>query len=110
MSKANSAGRNSVFRNNVEAIKLVNRLIISQKEATDDEKKVLAKYVGWGGLAQAFDEHNLAWQSEYKELKDILDDEEYAAAKGSVLNAHYTSKTVIDGIYKALERFRRKRQ
>ena len=66
---------------------------------------MLAKYVGWGGLAQAFDEHNLAWQSEYKELKDVLDDEEYAAAKGSVLNAHYTSKTVIDGIYNALKLF-----
>lgn len=98
-------GAKQRFRNNVEAIKLVNRLIISQKEATDDEKKVLAKYVGWGGLAQAFDEHNLAWQSEYKELKDVLDDEEYAAAKGSVLNAHYTSKTVIDSIYNALKLF-----
>ena len=98
-------GAKQRFKNNVEAIKLVNRLINSQKEATDDEKKVLAKYVGWGGLAQAFDEHNTAWQNEYKELKDVLNDEEYAAAKGSVLNAHYTSKTVIDGIYKALERF-----
>ena len=98
-------GAKQRFRNNVEAIKLVNRLINSQKEATDDEKKVLAKYVGWGGLAQAFDEHNTAWQNEYKELKDVLTDEEYAAAKGSVLNAHYTSKTVIDGIYKALARF-----
>ena len=93
------------FKNNIEAIKLVNRLINSQKEATADEKKVLAKYVGWGGLAQAFDEHNVAWQNEYKELKDVLSVEEYAAAKGSVLNAHYTSKTVIDGIYKALTRF-----
>ena len=93
------------FKNNIEAIKLVNRLVNSQKEATDDEKKALAKYVGWGGLAQAFDEHNTAWQNEYKELKDVLSVEEYAAAKGSVLNAHYTSKTVIDGIYKALERF-----
>ncbi len=98
-------GAKQRFRNNVEAIKLVNRLIISQKEATDEEKKVLAKYVGWGGLAQAFDEHNTAWQNEYKELKDVLSVEEYAAAKGSVLNAHYTSKTVIDGIYKALTRF-----
>ena len=98
-------GAKQRFKNNIEAIKLVNRLIISQKEATDEEKKVLAKYVGWGGLAQAFDEHNLAWQNEYKELKDVLSIEEYAAAKGSVLNAHYTSKTVIDGIYKALERF-----
>ena len=98
-------GAKQRFKNNIEAIKLVNRLIISQKEATDEEKKVLAKYVGWGGLAQAFDEHNLAWQNEYKELKDVLNDEEYAAAKGSVLNAHYTSKTVIDGIYNALTRF-----
>ena len=98
-------GAKQRFRNNLEAIKLVNRLINSQKEATDDEKKVLAKYVGWGGLAQAFDEHNVAWQNEYKELKDVLSVEEYAAAKGSVLNAHYTSKTVIDGIYKALTRF-----
>ena len=98
-------GAKQRFRNNIEAIKLVNRLINSQKEATDDEKKVLAKYVGWGGLAQVFDEHNTAWQREYKELKDVLSVEEYAAAKGSVLNAHYTSKTVIDGIYKALTRF-----
>ena len=98
-------GAKQRFRNNLEAIKLVNRLVNSQKEATDDEKKVLAKYVGWGGLAQVFDEHNTAWQREYKELKDVLSVEEYAAAKGSVLNAHYTSKTVIDGIYKALTRF-----
>lgn len=98
-------GAKQRFKNNIEAIKLVNRLINSQKEATDDEKKVLAKYVGWGGLAQVFDEHNTAWQREYKELKDVLSVEEYAAAKGSVLNAHYTSKTVIDGIYKALTRF-----
>lgn len=98
-------GAKQRFKNNIDAIKLVNRLINSQKEATDDEKKVLAKYVGWGGLAQAFDEHNIAWQNEYEELKDVLSVEEYAAAKGSVLNAHYTSKTVIDGIYKALTRF-----
>ena len=98
-------GAKQRFKNNIEAIKLVNGLINTQKEATADEKKVLAKYVGWGGLAQAFDEHNTAWQNEYKELKDVLSVEEYAAAKGSVLNAHYTSKTVIDGIYKALTRF-----
>ena len=98
-------GAKQRFKNNVEAIKLVNRLVNTQKEATDEERKVLAKYVGWGGLAQAFDEHNVAWQNEYKELKDVLSVEEYAAAKGSVLNAHYTSKTVIDGIYKVLTRF-----
>ena len=98
-------GAKQRFKNNIEAIKLVNRLINSKKEATPDEKKVLAKYVGWGGLAQAFDERNVAWQNEYEELKDVLSVEEYAAAKGSVLNAHYTSKTVIDGIYNALFRF-----
>lgn len=98
-------GAKQRFKNNIEAIKLINRLVNTQKEATADEKKVLAKYVGWGGLAQAFDEHNVAWQNEYKELKDVLSVEEYAAAKGSVLNAHYTSKTVIDGIYNALTRF-----
>lgn len=98
-------GAKQRFKNNIEAIKLVNRLINLKKEATADEKKVLAKYVGWGGLAQAFDERNVAWKNEYEELKDVLNDEEYAAAKGSVLNAHYTSKTVIDGIYKALTRF-----
>ena len=69
-------GAKQRFKNNIEAIKLVNRLINSKKEATADEKKVLAKYVGWGGLAQAFDEHNLAWQNEYKELKDVLSVEE----------------------------------
>ena len=98
-------GAKQRFKNNIEAIKLVNRLINSKKEATADEKKVLAKYVGWGGLAQAFDEHNVAWHNEYEELKDVLSVEEYAAAKGSVLNAHYTSKTVIDGIYNALKLF-----
>ena len=102
-------GAKQRFKNNLEAVKLVNRLINSKKEANDEERKVLAKYVGWGGLAQAFDEHNTAWQNEYKELKDVLSVEEYAAAKGSVLNAHYTSKTVIDGIYNALTRFGVKR-
>ena len=98
-------GAKQRFKNNISAIKLSNMLISEKREATDEEKKVLAKYVGWGGLAQAFDEHNTAWQNEYRELKDTLSDEEYAVAKGSVLNAHYTSKTVIDGIFKALTRF-----
>lgn len=72
--------------------------------ATDAEKKTLAKYVGWGGLPQAFDETNRQWQKEYAELKSLLTSEEYEAAKGSVLNAHYTSGEVIGGIYAALER------
>ena len=98
-------GAKQRFRNNVEAIKLVNRLHRENRAATAEERKVLSGYVGWGGLAQAFDEHNTAWQKEYAELKNILTDEEYAAAKGSVLNAHYTSKEVIEGIYRALSRF-----
>lgn len=98
-------GAKQRFRNNVEAIKLVNRLYRENRAATTEERKVLSKYVGWGGLAQAFDEHNTAWQKEYAELKNVLTDEEYAAAKGSVLNAHYTSKEVIEGIYQALTRF-----
>lgn len=98
-------GAKQRFRNNVEAIKLVNRLYRENRAATAEERKVLSRYVGWGGLAQAFDEHNTAWQKEYAELKNILTDEEYAAAKGSVLNAHYTSKEVIEGIYQALSRF-----
>lgn len=98
-------GAKQRFKNNVEAIKLVNRLYRENRAATAEERKVLSGYVGWGGLAQAFDEHNTAWQKEYAELKNILTDEEYAAAKGSVLNAHYTSKEVIEGIYRALSRF-----
>ena len=98
-------GAKQRFRNNVEAIKLVNCLYRENRAATAEERKVLSKYVGWGGLAQAFDEHNTAWQKEYAELKNVLTDEEYAAAKGSVLNAHYTSKEVIEGIYRALTRF-----
>lgn len=98
-------GAKQRFRNNVEAIKIVNRLYRENRAATAEERKVLSGYVGWGGLAQAFDEHNTAWQKEYAELKNVLTDEEYAAAKGSVLNAHYTSKEVIGGIYRALTRF-----
>ncbi len=98
-------GAKQRFKNNVEAIKLVNRLYRENRAATAEERKVLSGYVGWGGLAQAFDEHNTAWQKEFTELKNVLTDEEYAAAKGSVLNAHYTSKEVIGGIYRALSRF-----
>ena len=62
------------------------------------------QYVGWGGLPQAFDERNEAWSKEYAELKGLLSDEEYAAARGSTLNAHYTSPTVVKAIYGTLER------
>lgn len=98
-------GAKSRFKGNTDAIRLMNKLYFENREATDAERKVLAKYVGWGGLAQAFDESNEQWSKEYAELKDLLTTEQYEKAKGSVLNAHYTGKEVIDGIYAALQRF-----
>lgn len=98
-------GAKSRFKGNVDAIRLMNKLYFENREATDAERKVLAKYVGWGGLAQAFDETNEQWSKEYAELKDLLTTEQYEKAKGSVLNAHYTGKEVIGGIYAALKRF-----
>lgn len=98
-------GAKSRFKGNMNAIKLMNRLCLEKRAATDEERKVLAKYVGWGGLAQAFDETNKQWSKEYAELKSLLSSEDYEYAKRSVLNAHYTSKEVIDGMYAALERF-----
>ena len=93
------------FKGNTEAIRLMNRLYRENREATEGERKVLAKYVGWGGLPQAFDETNEQWSREYAELKELLTTEQYEKAKGSVLNAHYTSREVIGGIYAALKRF-----
>lgn len=98
-------GAKSRFKGNMDAIRLMNRLYLENRDATDEERKVLAKYVGWGGLAQAFDETNKQWSKEYTELKSLLPAEDYEYAKRSVLNAHYTSKEVIDGMYAALERF-----
>ena len=98
-------GAKSRFKGNTDAIRLMNKLYFENREATEGERKVLAKYVGWGGLAQAFDETNEQWSKEYAELKDLLTTEQYEKSKGSVLNAHYTSKEVIGGIYAALERF-----
>ena len=98
-------GAKSRYKSNLEAIAVAHRLYEENRAATEKEQKILAKYVGWGGLAQAFDERNEGWKKEYTELKSLLSAEDYECAKGSVLNAHYTSKEVIDGIYAALERF-----
>ncbi|MCH5165087.1 MAG: DUF3849 domain-containing protein [Clostridiales bacterium] len=98
-------GAKARFRGNIEAIRLLKRLELAKRDPTRDEQRTLAKYVGWGGLAKAFDERDENWRSEFAELISTLDSEDYDKAKGSVLNAHYTSKTVIDGIYKALARF-----
>ena len=97
-------GAKTRFKNNVEAIKLLKTLQQENRQATSGEQKILAKYTGWGAISQAFDELNENWQKEYKTLKELLSDDEYKDAKGSVLNAHFTSKEVIDGIYKIVDK------
>lgn len=92
------------FRNNMAAIRLLQELQIESRLATPDEQEVLAKYVGWGGLSMAFDEHNAAWAAEYQELKAELSDGEYRAAMESTLTAFYTPPVVIKGMYEALDR------
>ena len=98
-------GAKTRFKNNVAAIRLVNRLYAENRNPTTEERKTLSRFVGWGGLSQAFDEKNPDWQKEYAELKGLLSAEDYDNARGSTLNAYYTPKEVIDGIYKALNRF-----
>jgi len=97
------SGAKTRFRNNVEAIKLLNTIEAENRLATPDEQKILAKYVGWGGLSKAFDATDATWQREYNELKELLPESEYNSARGSVLNAHYTTATVINAIYQGLE-------
>ena len=92
------------FRNNMAAIRLLHELQIENRLATPDEQEVLSKYVGWGGLSMAFDEHNAAWVAEYQELKAELSDAEYRAAMESTLTAFYTPPVVIKGMYEALDR------
>lgn len=96
------AGPKAKFRMNMDAIYALKILENENRNATPEEQETLAKYVGWGGLAEAFDEDNSSWIREYKELKAALTDEEYAAARASTLNAHYTSPTVIKAIYEAV--------
>lgn len=98
-------GAKTRFRNNVAAIRLVNKLYVENRNPTEAEKKVLSQFVGWGGLSQAFDENNPQWKKEYAELKGLLSQEDYEQARGSMLNAYYTAKDVIGGIYSALDRF-----
>ena len=88
------------------AIRLLRELDASDRQATPDEQQVLAKYVGWGGLPQAFDAANADWSKEYAELKALMTGEEMEAARQSTRYAHYTSREIIqDGIYAALRRF-----
>ncbi len=92
------------FRQNVEAIRTLEKIEGENRIATPEEQEILAKYVGWGGLADAFDETKANWASEYQELKSLLSAEEYDSARESTLNAHYTSSVIIKAIYDAMER------
>ncbi|MBA1335615.1 MAG: Superfamily II DNA and RNA helicase [Firmicutes bacterium] len=96
-------GAKTKYSWNVAAIRLLNRLEAENRLATPEEQEILSRYVGWGGLPQAFDENNSQWAKEYAELKELLTDEEYASARASTLNAHYTSPTVIKAMYACLE-------
>ena len=97
-------GPKQKFARNIEAIRTLFKLEEEHRGATAEEQQVLSQYVGWGGLADAFDPSKDSWAKEYAELKGLLSEDEYAAARASTLNAHYTSPTVIRGIYDAVER------
>ena len=97
-------GAKQKFARNIEAIRTLFKLEQEHRGATAEEQQVLSRYVGWGGLADAFDPGKDSWTKEYAELKGLLSEDEYAAARSSTLNAHYTSPTVIRGIYDAVER------
>ena len=97
-------GAKQKYARNIEAIRTLFKLEQEHRGATAEEQQVLSQYVGWGGLSDAFDPGKDSWAKEYAELKGLLSEDEYAAARSSVLNAHYTSPTVIRGIYDAVER------
>ena len=97
-------GPKQKFARNIEAIRTLFKLEEEHRGATAEEQQVLSQYVGWGGLADAFDPNKENWSAEYTHLKELLSEDEYAAARASTLNAHYTSPTVIRGIYDAVER------
>ena len=96
-------GAKAKFRANMNAIKLLNDLAFERRDATDEEKEILSRYVGWGGLPQAFDPDNSSWANEYLELNAALSPGDWDSARASTPNAHYTSPIVIKAMYKALE-------
>ena len=98
-----TVGKKERFRRNIMAIQLLKKCQEENRFATPEEQIVLSKYVGWGGLSEAFDENNSAWATEYLELSSVLTPEEYASARESTLTAFYTSPEVITAIYKAME-------
>ena len=96
-------GEKARYKANVEAIRLVKQLEAEGRYATEAEQVILSKYVGWGGLANAFSDKKADWAKEYAELKELLTDEEYSSARGSTLNAHYTDISVIKAMYDGLK-------
>ncbi len=98
-----AGGPKSKYKANMEAIHLLQTLEKEERLATPEEQEILSRYVGWGGIPQAFEENNSSWANEYLELKNTLLPEEYSAARASTLNAFYTSPTVIRSMYEALE-------
>ena len=96
-------GKKARFRRNTEAIHVLKQCEEGNRFATPEEQQLLAQYVGWGGIPEAFDENNAAWQSEYNELSQLLSDEEYQSARESTLTAFYTPPVVISAIYKVME-------
>lgn len=100
-----AGGLKTKFKNNIEAIQTLKKLETEDRIATPEEQKILAKYVGWGGMPQAFDENSSGWNNEYHQLKSLLYETDYRSARASVNNSHYTSDVVIGSIYKALDSF-----
>ncbi|NJD04440.1 MAG: DUF3846 domain-containing protein, partial [Ruminiclostridium sp.] len=98
-------GEKTKYKNNVEAIKLLKKIESEKRLATPDEQVVLARYVGWGGIANAFSDTTSGWEKEYHELKHLLEEKEYTDALNSVVTAYYTEPELIRGIYKAIEHF-----
>ena len=98
-----TVGKKERFRRNIMAIQLLKKCQEENRFATPEEQIILSKYVGWGGLSEAFDENNSAWATEYLELSSVLTPEEYASARESTLTAFYTPPEVITAIYKAME-------
>lgn len=98
-----AGGPKAKYKANMEAIHLLQTLEKEERLATPEEQEILSRYVGWGGIPQAFEENNSSWANEYLELKNTLSSEEYSAARASTLNAFYTSPTVIRSMYEALE-------
>lgn len=97
------SGKRKVFQRNLAAIRVMKQLEAEDRSATPEEQRLLKSYAGFGGLPEAFDEFNTSWKKEYQALRAELSDSEFTSARGSVLNAHFTSPMLVQQIYSALE-------